>query len=133
MSKFAEGFGKPVPLLIYYNKQHRIMNNSETINLIKESFEIWYNSKLHPDDNPVSIAVNYSDIQTLSIKAYHTIRMEVQAIGIRDGKSFITPLLLLQENYNHGVTSEQEAKEGLTKKMLIQMFDYPASTIVCQS
>ena len=109
------------------------MNNSETINLIKESFEIWYNSKLHPDDNPVSIAVNYSDIQTLSIKAYHTIRMEVQAIGIRDGKSFITPLLLLQENYNHGVTSEQEAKEGLTKKMLIQMFDYPASTIVCQS
>lgn len=108
------------------------MNNS-TLDIIKESFEAWYNGKLQANESPVSIAINYSDVQTLSIKAYHTIRMEVQAIGINDGKSFVTPLLELQENYNHGVTSEQEAKDGLTKKLLIKMLDYPASTVVCQS
>ena len=106
---------------------------NETLNLIKESFEQWYNGKLQKDEPPVSIAINYSDVQTLSIKAYHTIKLEVQAIGIREGKSFMVPLFMLQENYNHGVTSEQKAKEGLTKKLLIEMFDYPASTVVCKS
>jgi hypothetical protein len=106
---------------------------NETLNLIKESFEQWYNGKLQKDEPPVSIAINYSDVQTLSIKAYHTIKFEVQAIGIREGKSFMVPLFMLQENYNHGVTSEQEAKEELTKKLLIEMFDYPASTVVCKS
>lgn len=108
------------------------MNDSKALNLIKNSFEYWYNSKLSASDSPVSIAINYSDVQTLSMKAYHTIRMEVTAIGISEGKSFIIPLLELQENYNHGVTSEQEAKDGLTEKMLVQMFDYPASTVVCR-
>ena len=106
---------------------------NETLNLIKESFEQWYNGKLQKDEPPVSIAINYSDVQTLSIKAYHTIKLEVQAIGIKEGKSFMVPLFMLQENYNHGVTSEQEAKEGLMKKLLIEMFDYPASTVVCKS
>ena len=108
------------------------MNTSETINLIKDSFETWYNSKL-PANEKASIVINYSDIQTLSIKAYHTISMEVQAISIQEGKPSVIPLLKLQENYNHGVTSEQEAKDGLTKKMLIQMFDYPDSVIACKS
>ncbi len=107
------------------------MYTSETINLIKDSFETWYNSKL-PENEKASIVINYSDVQTLSIKAYHTIKMEVQAISIQEGRSSIIPLLELQENYNHGVTSEQEAKDGLTKKMLIKMFDYPASTVVCE-
>ena len=107
------------------------MYTSETINLIKDSFETWYNSKL-PANEKASIVINYSDVQTLSIKAYHTIKMEVQAISIQDGKSCVVPLLMLQENYNHGVTSEQEAKDELTKKMLIQMFEYPSSTIICQ-
>ncbi len=106
--------------------------NSETINIIKESFETWYNSKLQANEGPVSIVINYSDIQTLSIKAYHTVKFEVQAISIQEGKSCVIPLLELQENYNHGVTSEQEAKDTLTKKLLIQMFDYPSSTVVCQ-
>ena len=105
---------------------------NETLNLIKESFEQWYNGKLQKDEPHVSIAINYSDMQTLSIKAYHTIKLEVQAIGIKEGKSFIVPLFLLQENYNHGVTSEQEAKDNLTKKMLIEMFNYPESTVVCK-
>ena len=109
------------------------MNSSETINLIKDSFESWYNSKLQTNESPVSIVINYSDKQKLSIKAYHTIKIEVQAIGIQDGKSFITPLLELEENYNHGVTSEIEAKDNLTKKMLIQMFDYPNTTITCRN
>ena len=109
------------------------MNSSETLNLIKDSFESWYNNKLQTNESPVSIIINYSDKQKLSIKAYHTIKMEVQAIGIQDGKSFITPLLELEENYNHGVTSEIEAKDNLTKKMLIQMFDYPNTTITCRN
>lgn len=109
------------------------MNSSETLNLIKDSFESWYNSKLQTNESPVSIVINYSDKQKLSIKAYHTIKIEVQAIGIQDGKSFITPLLELEENYNHGVTSEIEAKDNLTKKMLIQMFDYPNTTITCRN
>lgn len=107
------------------------MNTSETIGIIRDSFESWYNSKLPPEEKS-SIVINYSDTQTLSIKAFHTIRMEVQAIGIKDGKSYVTPLFELQENYNHGITSEQEAKEGLTKKLLVQMFDYPSSTVVCR-
>lgn len=108
------------------------MNNSETLNIIKDSFESWYNSRLQANEKPVSIVINYSDLQTLAIKAYHTVKMEVQAVGIRDGKSFLLPLFKLQENYNHGVTSEQEAKDNLTKKMLIEMFNYPESTSVCK-
>jgi hypothetical protein len=108
------------------------MDNSETIGIIRDSFESWYNSKLQANERPVAIVINYSDLQTLAIKAYHTVKMEVQAVGIREGKSFIIPLLKLQENYNHGVTSEQEAKDNLTKKMLIEMFNYPESKVVCK-
>jgi hypothetical protein len=104
------------------------MNTTEALTIIKESFESWYNSKLQANEKPVSIVINYSDIQELAIKAYHTIKMDVQAIGIKDGKSFIVPLLELHENYNHGVTSELEAKDNLTRKMLIKMFDYTSSS-----
>lgn len=109
------------------------MDNSGTIGIIRDSFESWYNSKLQANEKPVSIVINYSDMQTLAIKAYHTVKMEVQAIGIAEGKSFIIPLFELQENYNHGVTSEQEAKDNLTKKLLVRMFDYPDSTEACRS
>lgn len=109
------------------------MNTSETIDIIRESFETWYNSKLQAGESPVSIAINYSDKQKLSIRAYHTVRMEVNAIGISEGKSYITPLLELQENYNHGVTSEQEAKDSLTRRMLVEMLDYPSSTVLCKN
>lgn len=109
------------------------MNSSETLNLIKESFECWYNKQLPADESPVSVIINYSDVQTLSIKAYHTICMEVQAVGIREGKSHVIPLLRLQENYNHGIVSEDEAKLGLIRKMLMEMFDFPASSLLCKS
>jgi hypothetical protein len=68
-------------------------------------------------------------VQTLSIKAYHTITMEVQTISIIDGQAQNKALISLTENYNHGVTTEEEAKLGLTKKMLEEMFSYQASML----
>ena len=94
-----------------------------TLTLIKDSFELWYNRHI-AKDSPVSIAINYSDTQTLAIKAYHTITIEVKAIGIKNNLSYAASMLTLQENYNHGVTTEQEAKEGLIKKLLVALLDF---------
>ena len=102
------------------------MYTQQIINLIKESFEFWYNMVY---SKKVSIIINYSDVQTLAIKAYHTITMDVQALSIINGSSKATPLITLKENYNHGVTSEEEAKLGITKKMLMQMFSYQTSML----
>jgi hypothetical protein len=55
--------------------------------------------------------------------------MEVQAISIVGGQAQNKCLIKLEENYNHGVTTEDEAKLGLTKKMLMQMFSYEASVL----
>ena len=99
------------------------MGTTETINIIKNSFETWYN-KTYSTDSPVSIAINYSDVQTLSIKAFHTIRFEVVVLGIKDSLSYTKSLITLQENYNHGITSEQEAKDFLTGKLLMEMYGY---------
>lgn len=101
------------------------MNTQQVINFIKESFEDWYNKVF----TKASIVINYKDEQTLSIKAYHTITIEVQAINIIDGKAQVKKLICLTENYNHGVTTEEEAKLGLTKKMLMEMFSYQASML----
>lgn len=95
----------------------------DTLTLIKESFETWYNKNVSKE-LPVSIAINYSDLQQFSIKAIHTIKMEVSAIGIKNNYSFVKPILTLQENYNHGVTSAEEAKEAMMKKMLIGLLQY---------
>lgn len=99
------------------------MDTSNILNLIKESFETWYN-KAFPEQHPSAIAINYSDTQNLAMKAIHTVTMEVQAIGIKEGKSFCTPLLTLTENYNHGITSEIEAKAGLLKRLLIELYSF---------
>ena len=123
MFNFAEGLGKPSPFPLINTLN--FMDTQQIINLIKDSFETWY-SKVF---TKASIVINYSDIQTLSIKAYHTITMEVQAISVVDGQVKNTPLIKLTENYNHGVTTEEEAKLGLTKKMLMQMFSYEASKL----
>lgn len=101
------------------------MDTQQIINFIKESFEAWYNNVF----TKASIVINYSDVQKLSIKAYHTITVEVQAISISDNQVQNCCLIKLQENYNHGVTTEEEAKLGLMKKMLIQMFSYEASKL----
>lgn len=101
------------------------MDTQQIINLIKESFESWYNKVF----TKASIVISYKDVQTLSIKAYHTITMEVQAVSIVNGQAQSNSLIKLEENYNHGVVTEDEAKLGLTKKMLMQMFSYEASML----
>ena len=93
------------------------------INIIKESFETWYNKNISKDSH-ASIVINYSDTQTLAIKAFHTITMEVKAIGIRNDLSYAVPIAFLKENYNHGTTTEQEAKDGLTKKLLVNLYGF---------
>lgn len=99
------------------------MNIQETINIIRESFETWYN-RTYPSESPVSIVINYSDVQTLSIKAIHKITMEVSAVGIRDRLSYVSSVMRLEESYNHGITTEEEAKESLTKKLLMSLYGY---------
>jgi hypothetical protein len=102
------------------------MCTQQLLNFIKESFESWYNQVYA---SSASIVINYSDVQTLSIKAYHTITIEVQAVSIKDGKSNTESLIRLEENYNHGVFTEDEAKLELIKKMLMEMFSYQTSML----
>lgn len=99
------------------------METTNILTLIKNSFESWYNRQ-HVEEVPVSIVINYRDEQKLSIKAYHTITVQVSAVGIKEGQSYTRELIVLQENYNHGVTSEQEAKDGLTMKLLEKLYGY---------
>lgn len=91
----------------------------DKLTIIKNSFEDWYNATNHTN---VSIVINYSDEQTLFVKAYHKVTITMSAIGIKNGLSYTIPLLSISENYNHGVTSEQEAKDGITKKFLNNLF-----------
>lgn len=96
--------------------------NKEPLTLIRESFEKWYNS-MRPDSK-VTIAVNYSDVQRLSIKAIHTTSIEMVAIGIKDNMAFTKSIVRITENYNHGVTSEEEAKDSLISKLLEKLYNY---------
>lgn len=93
-----------------------------TLILIKESFESWYNER--QPENPISVIANYSDTQPYSIKAYHQVCLELQIVGIQDGKSYIQPIFTLTENYNHGETSEEEAKGNMLKKLLMELYGY---------
>ena len=95
-----------------------------TLQLIKESFEGWYNSR---NQQKSSIVINYSDEQTLLIKAYHKVTITMMAVGIEKGLSYTAVLIQVTENYNHGTTTEEEAKDLLTKKFLTEVFSY------CQS
>lgn len=97
--------------------------NQDLLNLIKDSFEIWYNRNVSKD-NPITIVINYNDLQTLSIKAFHTVNMEVSAVGIKDNLSYVIPLISIKENYNHGITTEQEAKEHLTGRLLQELYGF---------
>lgn len=94
----------------------------DIINIIKNSFEEWYNKNV--SDTKVSIVINYSDMQILPIKAYHTTTIEMQAVSIRDNESYVNPLVCIKANYNHGVTSEQEAKEAMIGKLLKRLYYY---------
>lgn len=95
-----------------------------TLELIRQGFETWYNSQLPKNSNKVSIITNYSDEQSLALKAYHKITIKMAAVRIKDGMSYTITLIELTENYNHGLMTEQEAEEELTKKFIQKLFDY---------
>lgn len=94
---------------------------TDILTIIKESFEQWYNSAF---SSHVSIVINYSDTQPFSMKAIHKVTIELHAVSIKDGHSFTQPLISLSENYNHGVLSEQEEKEKMTKRLLTELYSY---------
>lgn len=95
----------------------------DNLTLIKDSFEMWYNSAV-PNNSQVTALINYSDEQTLSIKAIHTAKIELYVVGIKDGMSYIIPIASLKENYNHGLVSETEEKEQLSKKFLAKLYSF---------
>lgn len=95
----------------------------ETINVIKDSFELWYNTTVSKE-NPVSVIISYSDTQTLTLKAYHKASVAMQVVEVVDGVSKVTPFVSLEENYNHGTTTEEEAKENMMKKLLVEIYKY---------
>lgn len=93
----------------------------DKLTIIKNSFEDWYNTINHTN---VSILINYSDEQTLRIKAYHKVTLSMHIIGIKDNMSYSYPLITLTENYNHGVTSEEEAKDNMICSLLKEVYSY---------
>lgn len=94
----------------------------ETLNIIKESFEKWYNQNVATSRE--EIVINYSDTQNFTIKAIHTVNLEMCAIGINNGMSYTKLLLKIQENYNHGEMGEETAREEMMKKMLEEMYGW---------
>lgn len=98
------------------------MENS-ILQIIKISFEEWYNKNI-AKDNYASIVINYKDAQTLTHKAYHTVTLEMTAVHIENEQPVVTPLITLKENYNHGVTSEEEIKERMTEKLMKELYGY---------
>jgi hypothetical protein len=94
-----------------------------TIDIIKDSFENWYNKNVTPD-SPVSIYINYRDTQSLPLKVYHTITMELVALSIVNNLATITSLIKLTENYNHSTTTPQEAKDHLTLTLLQHLYSF---------
>lgn len=97
--------------------------DTNILTIIKESFEHWYN-KIGASDSPVSVVINYSDTQPYPIRAYHKASIDLQFITINDGKSHIQPVVSLTENYNHGVISEEDAKEGMVKRLLEELYGF---------
>lgn len=97
------------------------MSTHNPFSLIKESFEAWYNTTYQQS---ASIVINYSDLQKYKIKAIHTSAVELAAVWIHEGKSYIRPLISLQENYNHGLISEEEAKENILRQLLVKLYDF---------
>lgn len=97
--------------------------STDILTIIKESFETWYNQVFSPV-HKISVVINYSDRQFYAIKAIHTACIEVQVVGIKNHLSFTTSLFSIKENYNHGVTSEESAKEEVIKRLLVEMYNF---------
>jgi len=114
------GWGDPSSLFYYSPTKPTFMDITD---IIKESFEKWYNTTVSKD-HPASFAINYSDQQTLTLKAYHRVCVEMVVIELVDGVSQMTPLFKIEENYNHGVMSEEEAKSNMMKKLLMEIYEH---------
>lgn len=90
----------------------------DTFEIIRNSFERWYNTYTK---DKCSAVINYRDEQTLLIKCYHKITITLSVIGIKNGFSYTRNILELSEHYNHGVTTEDSAKQILVTNFLEQL------------
>ena len=97
--------------------------NTDILLFIQESFEAWYNKHV-AEEGQVSIVINYSDTQKLSIPAIHTSHIEMQAISLEGGKAHTEQLVSLTENYNHGLMSETDEKESMARKLMMELYSY---------
>lgn len=93
----------------------------DVFTLLKQGFEQWYNSGRQ---DRVSVVINYSDEQTLLIKAYHKVKAVLSVIGIKNNMSYSMPLIEVSEHYNHGGMNEEEAKQMMAGKMMVEMMRY---------
>jgi hypothetical protein len=96
----------------------------EDLELIRKSFEEWYNSGVIEKKNKVSIVLSYSDEQSLLIKSYHKVSLRMIAVGIKNHMSYTFPFVNLTEHYNHGVTGEEDARVSITKKLLHSLYAF---------
>ena len=91
------------------------------LELISKSLESYLKVKLC--DNSLSVVANYSDEQSLPIKSYRKATVTVAAVSIRNGNAYTDQILSISENYNHGTTSEEEAKDSILKMLLIRIME----------
>lgn len=91
------------------------------LDLITKSLESYLKVKLC--DSSLSVVSNYSDEQSLPIKSYHKATATLAMVTIHGGNTNTVPLLSLSENYNHGTTTEEEAKDSLLKMLLIRIME----------
>ena len=95
----------------------------ETLDIIKESFETWYNQSQGEKTSVGFFARNRLN------GVWGTWRRIDSAPRVyhveKDGTVCGVVLAVNEtENYNHGITSEQEAKDMLTRKLLVELYNY---------
>ena len=90
-----------------------------TAAIISKGFESWINTKLN---DKVSVLIDYKDEQKLSMKSYHKASAKLVLLGIHDSKSYEKTLISVENVYNHGTTTEAEAKEQLLSRLVGEMF-----------
>lgn len=95
----------------------------DNLELIKKSFERWYNAQT-PYSEKVSVLISYRDEQNLVMKAYHRVTADLSLIYIKNRMSYTSCLCSVTDTYNHGVTSEQDAKDALMSKLLEELLHY---------
>ena len=107
-----------------------LYNKMTTSEIISKGFESWINER---SKDKVSVLIDYSDKQNLSIKAYHKTHAGLVVIGTRDSESYTETLASVDGFYNHGVTTESEAKEQMLARLVKEMFSLYGDTnkIIC--